>query len=602
MLKLKRNAKNQLSQGGYALVSALTTGVVALAVTSVIIIRLSNVNSQIIRSEAVDQQMGVAETVLNHVLDQMADITGASTNPVDNNGSGIYVTATDLAAYLQSSDFLNSTDNSGASFELTPLTSADMPSGQTPQLWTTTGDTGQFWNSLYSNGEHSQNFWTKFKKDSSGNALDTLDGNLNLGSTYTDVDISFKTSSTAEMIHSKAYTMYRYTRNNKSVDVSISVVPVATDIDGVSDEALHNDGTFVGHHDVFKIRVATYSPSYKANQNPIKTVDVLVNRPAKRSTEYETSFQQAILAGGTVDLQNFDTSSGPCAAGDGGAGCIDTATSGDIHSNSNIMIGPNGSVQGKITASGTANVNGVDIPTTDFVAGTGDVREDSATVTGKVANPTQSQSGVEEIPIPVPNMDTSAIDSVACVDQDPSASVVRYENCMLDDSVSLSGPKEIQFVGEVHITGDLSLSGPAARTCLSPTGERCKIIIDGTMSQTGNGNATSSAKESLYIIKGTGVSAGTACLDIGGTPDASGVHGSMFYVHNPNCDSQVRGNAEFFGAIITQGTVSPVGNASTYGIQRDADMSALVADFPPKPLEKAELFPQVIAWKDVKGN
>lgn len=101
------------------------------------------------------------------------------------------------------------------------------------------------------------------------------------------------------------------------------------------------------------------------------------------------------------------------------------------------------------------------------------------------------------------------------------------------------------------------------------------------------------------MINGQGVESGT-CLNVGGNPDAAGEYGSLFYVNNPDCNTRIHGNSDFFGGIITKGSVDTMGNASEYGIQRDSDMTALSIFLKPVPVLKNELFPALISWKDLR--
>lgn len=595
-MKIIKQSK-RCNQGGYALVAALAAGIVALSLTSIVMVRMQNTTTQVTNRGKTDLQVHAAESIANQVLDQMADITGDDSFDAgggDGNELGIYVSAKELATYLQSNDFLNASNNSGNSFTIAPLESADLPYGEYSRGFSDTGEEARFWDSLDSNDDHSQNFWNKFKANTNGTELNSINGDLDLGGSYNNIDTSLKA------MHNKAYTFYRVTEGSSTVDVKISIIPLATDKEGRSDSALHTEATFDNHNDVFKIRVATYAPNYKNNPtSPSKVVDVILNRPVEREDTSNYEFAHAVLAGGDVDLQNFDTSAGPCA-GTGGGTCLDTSTNGDVHTNGDFTVGSNGSVQGKVTATGSVNVNGSLIPSTTYAAGTtGDTR-DSAGVTSRVSRATQSQSQIDEIPIPTMNTDTTTVDLTACVDSDPSSDNVRYENCILDADLDVNNNKSVEYVGTVHITGDVDIKG--SQRCAATTAP-CRIVVDGVMGVGGNGSSSfNSSQESLYIIQGTGASSGTDCLDIGGTPDATGSNGALFYINNENCETRVRGNAEFFGGIITKGTVSTVGNATNFGIQRDSDMSALRVFLVPDPLTKDDLFPAVISWKDVNTN
>ncbi|HEY9841400.1 MAG TPA: hypothetical protein V6D23_13150, partial [Candidatus Obscuribacterales bacterium] len=212
-------------------------------------------------------------------------------------------------------------------------------------------------------------------------------------------------------------------------------------------------------------------------------------------------------------------------------------------------------------------------------------------------NSHDSQSGVDQIPIPKLDTSTTAIDATPCVDSNPDPDIVTYANCKLTGALDVNNNKFVEYQGTVHITGNVDIKGSQRCTGSVP----CKIVIDGTVNVGGNGDSTwNSTQESLYVVNGNGVSAGSDCLDIGGNPDAAGQYGSLFYINNEDCNTRVRGNSEFFGGIITKGTVNTVGNATDFGIQRDSDMSALSIFVQPEPVPKEALFPAVISWKDLR--
>jgi len=599
---MKRNRHN--GQRGYALLTAMGVGVIVLSMTAAVVLRMSSSTRQITQRETLDQAQSLTESVLNNVLDGMAEVTASGTG----SSSGIYLSATQLANNMQTTDFLNTNLNGLTQVAGSTPTAGSEPiimsqvsgSGNLPsaavapythtyvaagQAFTRTPGTpsGTFWASLDTLGTHSTTFWNAFRNDSPTNAL--------TGASM----VGFPLSQVLEDLHANAYSVYHVQKGKLQADVEVSIVPLATDVDATDDTTLHNENTFKSHNDVFRVRVISYIPDIRTARR-VHRVEVTVNRPVKRKDARDYAFKQAILAGGAVNLQNFNTSSGPCAASSG-ATCIDHTTAGDVHSNTSISIGANGHVQGKVTAVGTVNVNGDVLPGTTYQNGSGSADpRNGSNVTNRVDNPHDSQSGVDPIPLPNFDMSTADVDSTACVNTGTATDIV-YENCKLTGSISNHHGESVTFKGTVHITGDTDIHG--SQRCGSLTA--CKVVIDGTAGIGGNGSSTmSSTADALYIVKGTGATAGSTCLDVGGTPDATGSFGSLFYIANPDCNSTVRGNSDFFGGIITQGTVNTVGNASTNGIQRDSDMTALAAFIQPETVPKNELFPAVIAWKNLR--
>ncbi|MGV3523500.1 MAG: hypothetical protein ACO1RX_04710 [Candidatus Sericytochromatia bacterium] len=585
--------KRKIKQRGYALVTTMGVGVVALTITSAVLLRMGSSTAQIAQREKQDEAQNISELVLNHTLDAIAEITSRTSDALgEDSEPGIYVSARELAAFMHTQDFLNTSDNGKNSIVLT-LRSSSTPTAYANGQGHYFNTNHPFWNSLDTQPTHSDTFWNAFQNATPDTALG--------GTSVVLGDVTLPNEN-LDVLHTQAYTVYRVQKGKMTADVVLSLVPLATNISGdelperAADEELHDGDTFANHNDVFKVRVQTFLPSLEQTQRTHK-LDVIVNRPVRRNDVAETAFRHAVLAGKNLSLQNFNTSSGPCAAGDGGATCIDNTTNGDVHSNGNLSIGAQGHVQGKATSKGNTNVNGDILPATEFTHGSGDADpRNSTNVTNRVDNAPESRSGSDEIPIPELELDTSAEDTQPCEVPNPQPDVLVLENCVLDDSLDIKNKKSVEYRGKVHIKGDLSVFGSQRCTGSGP----CRITVDGVADIKGNGDSTyNSTQESLFVINGEGVESGN-CLNVGGNPDAAGAYGSLFYVNNPDCNTRIHGNSDFFGGIITKGSVDTMGNASQYGIQRDSDMSALSIFLKPVPVLKNELFPALISWKDLR--
>ncbi|HEY9843042.1 MAG TPA: polymer-forming cytoskeletal protein [Candidatus Obscuribacterales bacterium] len=599
------------TQQGYALITAMVVGMVALTITSAIMLRMTTSTKQVMLRDKTDTAQTLSESVLNHVLDGFAEVTARKTNATPTfSDAGIYLSAKNLAEYLNQNDFLsNSTTNNNTStnvyntIKISELTgSTNIPSSNNFHSYnqtdgeafdTTSGENQTlFWDSLETQPTHSTLFWQAFHQTSTSTAMSAPSIALT-GVTMTAANL--------ENLHNKAYKLYRVVKGTMKGDVEVSIVPLATNMTTVNDTLLHTHSgtTFVNHNDVFRIRIIAYVPNIM-NPQRIGRSEVIINRPVIRLDKAAEALSHAVLAGGSVNLQNFDTSAGTCAAaGTGGGSCIDTTAAGDVHTNGNLSVGPNGHIQGKVTATGTVDINGTVLPATDYQYGTGTDPRDTTNVTDRVDNEAQSRSNLDAIPIPSVDSSTTAVDSVPCVDSNPDPVYVTYTNCTVTGNIDVNNNNFIEYQGTVHVTGNIDIRGSQRCTGTVP----CKIVIDGKVNVAGNGDSTyNSTQESLYIVKGGGISnyATDACLDIGGNPDAEGNFGSLFYVDNAACTTNVRGNSDFFGGIITKGSVGTVGNASPYGIQRDSDMSALRVYFEPEPAPKSQLFPALIAWKELR--
>jgi hypothetical protein len=288
-------------------------------------------------------------------------------------------------------------------------------------------------------------------------------------------------------------------------------------------------------------------------------------------------------------MGNWDTSAGPTAAS------IDSAQSGDVHVNGDITFGPNGAVQGKVTASGTVDISGTILPTTEW-DGVDTTDPRNGIPTTKLSNREQSRSGAD--PVEIPEFDPGPMPTTACTPNPVPTGTTRYTNCKYIGTLNLGNHHySVEFEGTVWITGDMINKGNVRCVGSAP----CRIVIGGIADHGGNASSNfNSEQESLYIVQNNNNE--STCLDIGGTPGASGSHGNLYYISDPNCDTTLRGNAEFFGGIITLGGFTGSGNATNQGIQRDSDMRSLSAFIKPKliPKPKRELYPGVISWKDLR--
>lgn len=586
--------KHSKKQRGYALVASMAAGIVALSITSAVMLRMVGSTSQIVHRSIQDEAISLNESLMNHVLDKISDLTVQE--DLDGNGKmGIYYSARDLSQYIHSNDFLDVGQASDTSLKISTPASGTLPSGyQNSKFNGSSGSTATFLNSLESNPAHSPSFWSAYKADNY-----SAGSNLNLGGSVGTVS-----GFSIQQLHSNMQSVYTIEKGSGKdklqAQAVISVVPLATDISNTQDAVLHNAATFHNHHDVLKLRVTTYIPNMQAPKAH-NTLDVIVNRPVIRPDNTDFNLNHAILMDGDVDAGNWDTTSGPCAGQTGGSGiagnpCIDSTTSGDVHSNGHLNIGPNGHIQGKATAVGNVVVqNKPPLPDYEFQAGTGDVRETDSGITSALDNAEGSQSGVEEVPIPEFKQDN--LPTTPCAGYPPSMGTTAvYANCMINGDLDLANSHySVEFSGTVHIKGNFTNKGSVKCVGSSP----CRIVIDENANTQG-GAVMGNEIEALFIVRGQSATAGTTCLDLGGNVSTDGSHGTLFYVPNPNCGTHFHGNSEFFGAIVSKGQFTGSGNATSFGIQRDSDMSSLAELLDAKPTTKDQLYPKVISWKSTR--
>lgn len=598
-----QTVKKRISNKGYALVSVMALGVVTLTITSAILLRMSSSAKQISLREQTDEALNISESVANQVMDAMAEFSSKASVDGVSNGFGVYFTANELAKRMlteddgfDGTDFLNSTlsGNSDIQYTRDPDTSS---AKHTYPSFSSAGNGGNFFGSVEKNFEHSQKFWDTFTESSTAEGQ-TIDLGSNGPSYSTSNPFSFQS------LHTAAFTTYKVTNKAKNIsgEVQISLVPVGTDIEGIADEEMHNSATFEDHDDIFKLKVTTYIPT-KASPRVSKTVDVIIKRPAERKNNDIPFPESAVLSEGIMDLGNVDTTAGPCAGVLGT--CIDSTQKGDVHSNTSVTIGSNGSIQGKVTAVNTATVKTTQLPTTVYSSAE-PTNRDSADVTTRVSNSHDSRSGADRIEVPQMDTDTSDVDDTECVDLDPDPDVIRYKDCKLTGGYNKNNNQDpkLELEGKVHIAGDFNNKGSVR--CVGDD-EPCRIVIDGVADTGGNGSSNYySEQPSIYMVRGVDSSGNQLtgsnlnCLDIGGTPDATGENGTLFFVENPNCGSKFHGNFEFFGAVFTNGTFTGVGNASSAGIHRDSDMTTLHKFQKKVPKDKDELFPKMVSWKKVR--
>lgn len=595
--------RRKIRQQGYALVTAMAIGVVGLTITSVVMMRMMNATSQITQREREDQATFMAESVANHVVDKIADLT-ADPELGGPDTPGIYTTATELMEMLHGTgnDFMDLSVNSTG--DIIFSRPASLPNAYSEQKYDMSSNVAQtFFNSLSTDANHSKNFWERFSADTASN-----NGSGDLFTLLADSDTI---ESTLNTLHTNFYSIYHVKKGSQEADVRISIIPLATNKEGTHDQKLHDPATFSKHDDVFKIQITAFLPNL-SNPTTQKTLDIIVNRPVHQGEPVPFP-DKAILTGGFLDMQNGVVTAGPCAA-QSSPNCIDNTVDGDVHSNGNLEIkAPNGDVRGRATATGELKAGSLIVSSEDYDPDNPDNRDPDLNnnITQTIRNSTESKSGADEMPMPEIDTDVSQITQPCSTTGSPP----RLKDCYIN-GLSLSGHDHYEFEGTVHIRGSFSLSGGNAKVgCKGSV--PCRIVIDDKSTITGSPNYNyQSEQETLFVVKGESVSAPdplpdpypppgesmTTCAQISGTPDTDSPHGSLWYIDNPACEATLSGNYAFFGAIISKGSFKNNGNASPAGIQYATNMSVGEYYSKPKPPKKEDLFPAVISWKAKRAN
>lgn len=575
-------------QKGYALVTAMVVGVVAMSITSAVLLRMSSSTKQIVKREKVDQAMALTESVANTMLDAIAEISVDT--DLDNDGNadefdwGVYLSAGDLvqsihgtdAGYRRLMDLVDASNQplnqDSNTIKISELTN----SGALVRSYPTSGLASTFINSLETNASHSPDFWRIYNKDDNSNFGAAFNGN--------------SMAAILKDMHSQAQSVYRVERNGLEADVIVSLAPLATNISDRNDAVMHNSATFVEHHDVYHLQVTTQIPNM-ANPQETRRVEVIFQRPVTRENTTDPVFDHAILSDGDIDLGNKDTSAGDSAT------VIDSLQNGDVHTNGNLIIGSQGSVQGKATATGTVTINNpnLTLPTTDCTGpgappscASPDPR--AALTPSKIKNPGESKSGAEEVPLP--EFDIDNLPSTPCP---TSGSPLVLEDCTYSGSLP-GGPKDIVIKGRVYFDDQFNVTGgnSTIKCEKNAAGNPCLLVAENGIDIGGNVNFNNGNEiEAIFYNKNGDINIR------GGSDSPNSDHGNLFYNADPNGTIFQNGNTEFFGALISKGDVVGVGNASSFGIQRDSDMEALRYYLKPNPPEKEDLYPNIVSWQAV---
>lgn len=583
--------RRKIRQRGYALITAMAIGVVGLTITSVVMLRMMNSTGQITQRERTDQAVFLAESVANHVVDKIADLT-ADPDLGGADTPGIYTPAADIMEMLHGTgnDFMDLAANTSGDIVFSRPES--LPTGYFEQRYNMTSNAQAFFDSLGTDTNHSKIFWEHFQASNENPATGTV------SSLLTD---SAKIQQTLNELHQNFYSIYHVEKGSQQADVQISVVPLATDVEGTDEAKLHDPDTFSPHHDVFKIQVTSYIPDIN-NPRTQKTIDIIVNRPVLQGIPIPFP-DKAILTDGDLDIDKGETYAGDCSAmptTKGGmspnAACIDDEVGGDIHANGDLIIAGAGNVRGRATATGTVTAGGEELDASDFDPDNPDERAatNNNGITQTIRDSEQSRSGAKKIEIPKVDDDVSHI-TTPC-----DTSKTRLKDCYIQPSANGFDGNGHEFEGTVHIRGDYTLGGNGQAGCKGSI--PCRLVIDGGVKFTGTPSYNhNSDQESLYIVKGqsaTGPSVQKNCIQISGTPDPIGQRGILFYVDNPFCETTMSGTYNFFGSIISKGSFRNNGNATTIGVQYATNMT--VGDYynKPTPAKKPDLFPKVVAWKN----
>ncbi|MFN8576062.1 MAG: hypothetical protein U0354_04335 [Candidatus Sericytochromatia bacterium] len=365
--------------------------------------------------------------------------------------------------------------------------------------------------------------------------------------------------------------------NKVKAEARISIIPLSTNINGLSDQEMHAHIGTTGniqlipmHNDIYKMTTKICVPSCSSLISG-KQIEMIVSRPIVTGANIPDF---AIYANGNIDLGNADTSSGTTIT-------VADTHEGDVHSNSNVNIGSTGYVGGKVTSAQIVTIDPSSVVVPDSgIPATGH----SLSGTPRVYDKTNSKSHVD--PIPKPDLNFQPYPTTACSSTTGwSASPKVLENCVVSGNYDLSGTEE--FRGKVYITGNLKSKGGDNFKASGST--PVHVIVDGTIDLGGNSGATST-QEVIFVSNYSGTG---SAITIAGNPGTGTDVGAVFYTTQSNSDIKVMGTADFFGSIIASGTVTSGGDAK---IRKDTDLSALKKSLPPS---RKDLLTKITSWKEV---
>jgi hypothetical protein len=265
-----------------------------------------------------------------------------------------------------------------------------------------------------------------------------------------------------------------------------------------------------------------------------------VSRRIEAIVKPVSSFNQAILGVGTVDLNNQNIvvdsydSSDPTKSTNGLYDVAKRQENGDIATDGDVIDAGNAQIFGDVatnsgTVVGAANVTGVE-------------RDDFYQEPIPVGAPTWTSYNS--------TVTTIATTTTLTASATSGASAARYEL----NTINLSSGKTLTLAGdpsgtptyiEIYVTGDISLSG-SAQLILGP-GVNAKIYFAGNVDISGNGILNSDNQPSELQLYGIQPSTGTPHVNLGGNGQI------VASVYAPNHDVTINGggtNGHVFGSVV----------------------------------------------------
>jgi hypothetical protein len=565
-------------QSGIALVAVLAFSAVVLIITSTIYLRLTTAAKQINLREQFDQSNALTDAVLSNLIDWMnSQNYNKNNNPPNIN---TFKDALSFASPLYSTDLsqqniMKQTPGSGITIDM-----ADMkidPLVPTYPL--------ELANNNYSGNTFLANYMNSVNQISSilsSGGASVLLASLNSGSTS-----GIQTMGPNQLTN-VMYRSFKVKSGRYEQIVNVSIIPLANNATNYNEINLHGGSgntdpkKVMDHTDIFKVTAKACLPDCVSPRS-IRKYELIVQRPIITSSNLH--FDQAVYANSSIDIKNATTNSGTTF--------IDNTNQGDVFSNDNIAIGPNGKIGGKITSAktvyfGNPNTVPTDPLSTNVVPDSGIPSSGHPlSSTTQIFDKANSRSHVTEIPPPQLNLDGKP--SVEC---DTTLAILK--DCKITGDYNQT--KTQQYQGTIYVTGNFTQKGDFIATGTTPV----KMIVDGKIAIGGNSKISDSLNsQSVIFISNYAPPAGTdptsdPSIKIAGNPGTGTVNGAVFFTTQTNTDIQVRGNAKVFGAIVANGKVEFDGSMT---MKRDTDLAELAASFAPTA-DQCKM--QIVSWEEIK--
>jgi hypothetical protein len=576
-------------QKGIALVTVLMFATVVLIITGTVYARLTFASKQITLRDNLDQQNALTDAALSDIIDWM--------NKQNYNDT---VIPPNINTYKDGITFVADLYKDGTvneNFQLNPSTTVTdgAPSLKVTAKATAYVDPAMPATTLYPY-DYTKNyflygFMISINRISTVISTDTYGGIKALTPVLSPGTPSSVINWDPVKLSEKLYREFTVSNGKFSEVVRVSILPLTTNISNMSEILLHGGAGNLDrkqvrdHMDIYKLVATSCVPDCNDATVKVKRkYELIVQRPVLTSSGL--SFNQAVYANGNVDIKNATTNSGPTF--------IDSTNEGDVFSNDNIAIGPNGKIGGKVDSAklvyfGTQNNPPPDSTYSNAVPDLGIPATGHAlSTTTQIVDKANSKSNVARIEPPQVNY--KPLPTTACVTTLPI-----LKDCVITGDYMQNSTQ--QFQGTVYITGNYSQKGDFLATGTDPV----HMVVDGKITIGGNSKlSTSPNTQEVIFISNYESPAGTdpqsdPAIKVAGNPGTGTTTGAVFYTSKQRSDVQIRGSAQVFGAIVANGTVEFDGSMT---MKRDTDLAALSASLYPSA-DQCKL--QIVSWQEIKN-